>query len=584
MFKKVLIANRGEIALRVVRACKELDIPCVSVYSDADRNSLHVGAADEAYRIGPPPAAQSYLDVDALIRVATRSGCDAVHPGYGFLAENAPFAERCEAEGIAFIGPSAAVIAQMGDKVSARRTAQAAGFPVVPGTIDPVASAGEVKRLAKKFGYPLAIKAAAGGGGKGLKVARDDGEVDRAFSLATKEAATYFKNGTVYVERYLARPKHVEVQVLGDKHGHVVHLGERDCSLQRRHQKLVEETPANIRAVVRRGLHAAAVKLAKAIGYDSAGTIECLVEGDEFFFLEMNTRIQVEHTITEAVWGIDLVKAQIRVAAGERLGIKQTDLSPRGHAIECRVNAESPSDGFRPSPGRIEAFVAPAGPGVRVDTAAFSGWVIPQEYDSLIAKLVAWGADRDEARHRMLRALGEFQVAGVDTTIPFFKLLLADDAFVSGAYATPDVEAFADRRHDDIVRCGGRAAARPEPTRAPQEPRSVTVEVNDKRFEVRVFDFMRESAAQARAPGSRFKSPKKITTDGQSVLAPMHGIIADIKVSPGDAVKDGQVVAIIEAMKMMNEVVAHRGGVVQSVDAKVGETLETGAPILTFAT
>jgi len=587
MFEKVLIANRGEIALRVIRACEELGVATVAVYSDVDRDAAHVTAADEAFRIGPPRAAQSYLDFDAIVGAAKRSGADAVHPGYGFLAENAAFARRCEDERLTFIGPSPRLIEMMGDKVAARNAARKAGMPIVPGTTEPVRSPEDAKRLAKTIGYPLAIKAAAGGGGKGLKVARDAAEVDHAFSLASKEAATYFKDGTVYLERYLVRPKHVEVQVLGDKHGNVVHVGERDCSLQRRHQKLVEETPAMIGDDVRRRLLDAAHGLAKTIRYDSAGTIECLVEGDEFFFLEMNTRIQVEHTITETVWGLDLVKAQIRVAAGERLWFSQDDLAPRGHAIECRINAESPAAGFRPSAGRIDAFSPSAGPGIRVDAAAYPGWVIPQEYDSLLAKLVAWGEDREEARRRMLRALGEFVVRGVDTTIPLFDLLLEDERFVRGDYATPDVESFVDRNKERIA---AHVAERSSPAIAgtvgeastdTDQGRNVTVEVNGKRFDVRVFgDIPGASSARARAP--RFKALKKIATDGNRVTAPMHGIVADIKIAQGESVRDGQVVAIVEAMKMMNEIVAHRQGVVKSVDANVGDTLETGASILTF--
>jgi acetyl-CoA/propionyl-CoA carboxylase biotin carboxyl carrier protein len=583
IYRKILVANRGEIALRVIRACKELDIATVAVYSDADRESAHVGAADEAYHLGPSSPSQSYLNADRLMQAARSSGADALHPGYGFFAENAAFARRCAAEGVAFIGPSPAAIERMGDKVTARNAAQSAGMPIVPGTLEPVVSADAARTAAKKLGFPVAIKAAAGGGGKGLKVARDAGEVEQAFSLAAREAAAYFKDDTLYLERYLARPKHVEVQILGDKHGRVLHLGERDCSLQRRHQKLVEETPASIGPRVRTRLHAAALKVAAAIGYDSAGTIECLVEGDDFFFLEMNTRIQVEHTITEMAWGVDLVKAQIRIAAGEPLWFSQDDVSARGHSIECRINAESPGDDFRPSPGRIDAYAAPAGPGVRVDSAASAGWVIPQEYDSLVAKLVVWGEDREEARRRMLRALDEFQVTGVDTTIPFLRALLGDPIFVDGGYATPDVDRFLDanraRFASSVVTATGADAA------PGASGRSVTVEVNDKRFEVRVFGLgtagMRVEADRARGP--RFKSPRKVSTDGHSVLAPMHGIVADVKVAVGDEVRDGQVVAIVEAMKMMNEVVAHRAGRVASVDAQVGDTLETGAPIITFS-
>jgi acetyl-CoA/propionyl-CoA carboxylase biotin carboxyl carrier protein len=584
VFKKVLIANRGEIALRVIRACRELGIATVAVYSDADRSAAHVGAADEAFHIGPAQASQSYLNVDVLLETAARSGCDAVHPGYGFMAENAAFARRCEKAGVAFIGPSPDAIDRMGNKIAARSVAHAAGVPVVPGTIEPVSGPDAVRDWAEHVGYPIAIKAAAGGGGKGLKIARTPDEVDAAVSVAAKEAAAYFKDDTLYVERYLERPKHVEVQVLGDKHGHIVHLGERDCSMQRRHQKLVEETPARILPTVRSRLLAAAVKLCEAIGYDSAGTIECLVEGDEFYFLEMNTRIQVEHTITEMTYGFDLVKAQIRVAAGEPLWVSQGQLSARGHAIEVRVNAESPARDFRPCAGTLTRYVEPGGPGVRVDAAAFAGWTIPQEYDSLLAKLVVWGQDRDEARARLRRALGEFRVEGVDTTIPFFRLLIDDDEFRRGDYTTPTVERFASRNADAL------AAAYPESPDGelgpqPRAAQEIAVEVNDKHFAVRVYglgNVQPEEGAAGRRTG-RFKSPKKIAPDGKRIIAPMHGLIAEIKVSPGDQVTDGQVVAVVEAMKMMNEVVAQRAGTILSVDVKSGDTVEMGASIVSFA-
>jgi len=585
VFKKILVANRGEIAVRVIRACRELGLAAVAVYSDADRNATHVSAADEAYRIGPAPATQSYLNVESILATAARAGCDAVHPGYGFLAENAAFARACEKAALAFVGPSPDAIDRMGNKIAARAAAHAAGVPVVPGTIEPVTGPDAVRDWAEHVGYPIAIKAAAGGGGKGLRVARTPEEVDAAVSVAAKEAAAYFKDDTLYVERYLERPKHVEVQVLGDRYGHVVQLGERDCSMQRRHQKLIEETPARILPTVRNRLLAAAVKLCEAIGYDSAGTIECLVEGDDFYFLEMNTRIQVEHTITEMTYGFDLVKAQIRVAAGEPLWVTQGQLQARGHAIEVRVNAESPALEFRPCAGTLARYVEPGGPGVRVDGAAFPGWSIPQEYDSLLAKLIVWGQDRDEARARLRRALSEFQIEGVDTTIPFFRLLIDDDEFRRGDYATPTVDRFTLANADALHAAYPKVDAAEGRSR-PESADEIDVEVNDKHFTVKVYG-LGDRAVAAPAAGVRgkahFKNPKKIASDGKSVIAPMHGLIAEVKVSPGDEVADGQVVAVIEAMKMMNEVVAQRTGTVKSVDAKSGDTVEIGASIISFA-
>jgi acetyl-CoA/propionyl-CoA carboxylase, biotin carboxylase, biotin carboxyl carrier protein len=577
-FKKILVANRGEIALRVIRACRELSVPVVAVYSDVDRESRHVEAADEAYRLGPAAPAQSYLNVERILEVARLSGCDAIHPGYGFLAENAGFARRCAAEGVMFIGPSPDVIDAMGGKIAARAAARKAGMPVVPGTDHAVASAAEIRAFAERFGYPIAIKASAGGGGKGLKIARSDKDVGEALDLAAKEAAAYFKDATVYVERYLAAPQHIEVQILGDKQGGVVHCGERECSMQRRHQKLVEETPANISPEVRERLTSAAVALARSIGYDSAGTIECLVEGDDFFFLEMNTRIQVEHTVSEMVWGLDLVKAQIRVAAGEPLWFAQRDLAPRGHAIECRINAEDPSHDFRPHAGRLERYVEPGGPGVRVDSSAYPGFVIPQEYDSMLGKLVVWGADREEAVSRMLRALREYRIEGVSTTIPFLRLLLAGEDFKRGRYATPTLERFCVERAADIT-AEYPPVAPAEPSFA-RPPHDLAVEVNDKRFVVRVLDD--DSGARARRRPPAFKQKKRVAADGAAISAPMHGIVVEIRVKPGDAVEDGQVVAVIEAMKMMNEVLAHRAGKVASIHANAGDTVETGSPLITF--
>ena len=595
--KKILIANRGEIAIRVMRACRELGIASVAVYSDPDRFAAHVAGADEAIHIGPAPAAQSYLDIDKILGAAERAGCDAVHPGYGFLAENAGFAGRCAEAGLCFVGPSAAAIKRMGDKISARAVAHEAGVPVVPGTIEPVSGPDAVRDWAEHVGYPIAIKASAGGGGKGLKIARSPDDVDSAFSLAGKEAVAYFGDGTLYVERYLERPKHIEVQVLGDKHGNVVHLGERDCSLQRRHQKVVEETPGRILPTVRQRLHAAAVKLGSAIGYDSAGTIECLVDGDEFYFLEMNTRIQVEHTVTEMTYGVDLVKAQIRIAAGEPLWFTQGQLAPRGHAIEVRVNAETPNADFRPCPGTITRYVEPGGPGIRVDSGVFKGWTIPESYDSLLAKLVVWGQDRPEAIARLRRAIGEFHIEGVNTTLPFVSLLLDDDEFKRGDYATPTIERFMRERGSAVAAAyadrdsgtdgsteSGEGEAQ-DPAGGP--PREIAVEVDDKRYAVRVYGLADATAAKrsqvpARRSAARDAHSKARSADGQHVISPMHGIIAQLRVAPGDAVADNQVVAIVEAMKMMNEIVSPRAGTIRSVEVKIGETIESGAPIVTF--
>ena len=576
MFKRVLVANRGEIALRVIRACRELGIASVAVYSDADRQALHVKAADEAIHLGPTAPSQSYLNVERILEVAAQTSCDAIHPGYGFLAENAGFARAVGQRGLSFIGPSPRAMERMGDKLSARTVAREAGVPVVPGTTQPVRSASEVLAIAQSIGFPIAVKASAGGGGKGLKVAATPAEVEAAVSLASKEALAYFSDDTIYVERYLKSPKHVEVQVLGDKHRAAVHLGERDCSMQRRHQKLVEETPASIGAGLRQRMHDAALSLVHAIDYDSVGTVECLVEGDNFYFLEMNTRIQVEHTITEETYGFDLVKAQIRVAAGEPLWFSQSDLEPRGHAIECRINAESPFDSFAPSPGRITRYIEPGGPGIRVDGAAFEGWEIGNDYDSLVAKLVAWGSNREEARQRMLRALSEYSIEGIQTTIPFYRSLLRDDAFASGNYSTSSVEAFVQHAVPRTQPLGS-----PEPAQPMATPVEVTVEVNDKQFRVRVAGPAADTGALPRA--RKYQSSRSVAHGGPSIVAPMHGIVAEIKVKVGDDISSGQVVAVVEAMKMMNEVIAHRPGKVVAVNAKTGETIESGSSIISLS-
>ena len=441
MFNKILIANRGEIALRVIRACKEQGVLTVAVYSEADRESLHVRFADDDVCIGPPPARESYLNIPRLIAAAEITGADAIHPGYGFLAENAEFAETCAASNIAFIGPTAEQIRVMGDKASARRAMQAVGVPIVPGSPGPVEDVDEALRFAVDIGFPVIIKASAGGGGKGMRVAADPEDFARAFQLARSEALSAFGNGDVYVEKYLARPRHIEFQIMGDSHGNAIHLGERDCSVQRRHQKLIEEAPSPaMTPELRKAMGDAAVRGAKAINYVGAGTIEMLLnEDNSFYFMEMNTRIQVEHPVTEMLTGIDLVKEQIRVAAGERLSV--TTLPPlRGHVIECRVNAEDPARNFQPSPGRIDVFHPPGGPGVRLDTHVYTGYSVPPYYDSLLAKLICQGRDRDEAIRRMQIALESFIVEGVTTTIPFLARVMHNAEFQAGKVDTKFLE------------------------------------------------------------------------------------------------------------------------------------------------
>ena len=441
MFKKVLIANRGEIALRIIRACRELGIETVAVFSEADRESLHVRFADDDVCIGPAPARDSYLRIPRLIAAAEITGADAIHPGYGFLAENAEFAETCAASGITFIGPTPHQIRTMGDKAAARAAMIANNVPVVPGSPGPVEDVDEALGFAEKMGFPVIIKAAAGGGGKGMRVATDSDDFARAFQLARSEALSAFGNGSVYVEKYLERPRHVEFQILGDTHGTVIHLGERDCSVQRRHQKLVEEAPCPVMTPeLREAMGAAAVKGAKAIDYVGAGTIEMLLDTDgSFYFMEMNTRIQVEHCVTEMLTGIDLVKEQIRVAAGEKLSISKTP-ELRGHVIECRVNAEDPARNFQPSPGRVEVFHMPGGNGVRVDTHVYAGYTVPPFYDSMIAKLIVHGRDRTEALAKMRVALDTFIIQGVTTTIPFLRTLMDHPMFIAGDVHTKFLE------------------------------------------------------------------------------------------------------------------------------------------------
>jgi acetyl-CoA carboxylase, biotin carboxylase subunit len=441
-FGKVLIANRGEIAVRVIRACRELGIKTVAVFSEADRESLHVLLADEAVPIGPPPATESYLVIDKLIAAARATSAEAVHPGYGFLAENATFAQACLDARLTFIGPPPAAIRAMGDKMAARRVAIKMGVPVVPGTEQPVADDAEAARVAERVGYPVMLKAAMGGGGKGMRLVRAAADLAGALRAARSEAGAAFGDTAVYIERYVEEPRHIEVQVLADAHGGIVYLGERECSIQRRHQKLVEESPSPfVTPEMRRRMGEAACRVAAGVGYVNAGTVEFLVDRERnFYFLEMNTRLQVEHPVTELVTGRDLVKDQLRVAAGEKLGVGQDDVALHGWAIECRVNAEDPFASFIPSPGKVVGLRAPGGPWVRDDTGVYAGCTIPRFYDTLMAKLIVWGPDRDAAIARMARALGEYKVAGVQTTVPILQRIVAHPDFVAGRLSTGFME------------------------------------------------------------------------------------------------------------------------------------------------
>lgn len=462
MFKRVLIANRGEIALRILRACHDLGIQAVIAYSDVDRDSLPVRMADQTVCIGPAPASKSYNHIPAIISAALATGCDAIHPGYGFLAENPMLAEICREVNLAFIGPTAETIQQMGDKAAARRTAEESGVPVIPGTREPLSASVNLRELSRDVGFPMMLKAVAGGGGRGMRIAYDDRDLMRLLPLAQAEAQAAFSNGAVYAERYLDRPRHIEVQILADTHGNVLSLGERDCSVQRRHQKLIEESPApNISSKLRSALNKDAVRLAKSIEYVGAGTFEFLVDGDEkHYFIEANTRIQVEHPVTEEVTGLDLVTWQIRIAAGEELDLEQKQVRFHGHAIECRINAENPYDGFSPSVGTVEGYLAPGGPGIRVDSHLYPGYVVPAAYDSLLGKLIAWGPTREVAIVRLRRALAEMVITGVETTTPFCERMLAEPEFVAGRVNTHlagDVAATLDR--DGLPERGGLASA-----------------------------------------------------------------------------------------------------------------------------
>ncbi len=597
---KILIANRGEIAVRIMRTCKELGITAVAVYSDVDRDAFHVRLADEAYALGGQTAAESYLNTDAILDAIARSGAEAVHPGYGFFSENADFARAMAGAGVIWIGPPPGAIESMGDKVTSRRTAQAAGVPGVPGTMDPLENPQEVAAFARDHGYPVAIKAAYGGGGRGMRVVRDEASVAEAVDSAQREAQAYFGRPELYVERYLERPRHVEVQIFCDTHGNGVFLGERDCSVQRRHQKLIEETPApGLTEETRQAMGKAALEVARACGYVNAGTVEFLYvppadtagPGDgEFFFLEMNTRLQVEHCVTEMVTGIDLVAEQIRVAAGEPLSFTQDSVERRGHAIECRINAEDPAKGFRPAPGPITRFSSPSGFGVRVDAGYEEGTAVSQYYDNLMAKLVAWGPDRESARRRVLRALSEFRIEGVPSTIPAHEAILAHPDFVDARHSTKWLEEEVDATL--LVRPGVEAPA--VPPDADLVVRTVPVEVDGRRFDVRVWlpnapepsGAAAGPVAAAARPRGRSRSQAALAggpAGSGTVASPMQGTIVKTLVAVGDEVVAGQAVIVLEAMKMENHVAAERAGKVTEVRVSPGDTVGTGDVLVVIA-
>ena len=578
----MLVANRGEIAVRVFRTLCELGIATVAVYSEADRAARHVAVADDAYLVGDGRPAESYLRGDRIVHAARKAGAEAIHPGYGFLAENAEFAQAVEDAGLVWIGPPPAAITAMGSKIEARARMQAAGVPVVPGTTEAARTAADVARIADELGYPVAIKASAGGGGRGLKVVRSPHEVERSFEAAAREGEAYFADAAVYVERYLEDPRHVEVQILADGHGNVVHLGERDCTIQRRHQKLVEETPSPaVDAELRERLGRIAVRAAEAVGYRSAGTVEGLLDSDgAYYFLEMNTRVQVEHTVTEAVTGIDIVREQVLVAAGEPLSVRQEDVELRGHAIECRINAEDVRNGFRPSPGVITAYREPGGIGVRVDSGFGPGDEVSGLYDPLLAKVVAHDVDRERARLRMLRALEEFRIEGPTTLLAFHRALLSSPCFVDGATCRGVVESdeLAQRAHEleEQLSHPQTSVASSSDGRTTRE-QVVSLELDGRRHEVRVRVPEPAWAELARRRRLRRKGLTGGATD--TVVSPMQGTVLAVEVEEGEEVEAGRVLCVVEAMKMENEITAHRDGVVARLSVGVGQQIGHGEPI-----
>ena len=601
MFEKVLVANRGEIAVRVMRACDDLGVDTVAVYSDADKHAGHVRYADEAYNVGPARAADSYLDHEGIIDAAKQAGADAIHPGYGFLAENAEFAGKVEdTEGVTWVGPSADSMRQLGEKTSARKTMREADVPIVPGTTDPVESVDEIHEFGEEHGYPIAIKAEGGGGGRGMKIVRSEDEAADQLESAEREGEAYFDNANVYLERYLENPRHIEVQILADHHGNVRHLGERDCSLQRRHQKVVEEGPSPaLTDELREEIGTAARRGADAAGYYNAGTFEFLVEEDpdrepgellgpetDFYFLEVNTRIQVEHTVTEELTDVDIVKWQLKVAADAELTFDQDDVELDGHAVEYRINAENAANDFAPATGgELETYDPPGGIGVRVDDGVRQGDDLVTDYDSMVAKLIVHGGDREECLARSRRALAEYDIEGIPTIVPFHRLMLEDDAFVGGTHTTKylDEELDEERVADAQERWGGDTAS--EGGDEDVVERDFTVEVNGKRFEVNLEE---RGAAQLATGGGNGGGERPepaggsddgetvVETDGETVEAEMQGTILDVNVSEGDEVEPGDVLVVLEAMKMENDVVASHGGTVTQVAVAEDDSVDMG--------
>ena len=587
MFSKVLIANRGEIAIRVMRACEELGIATVAVYSELDRDALHVKRADEAYLLGPGPAAESYLNVDKLIEVIKESGAEAVHPGYGFLAENAPFVERLEQEGITFIGPPASAIDSMGSKTKARDLMQKAGVPIVPGTTEPTDTYEDALKIAREeIGFPVAVKAASGGGGKGFRVALEEKDLKDAFEGASREGEKFFSDGTVYLERYLPKPRHVEVQIIADTHGNCIHLGERDCSIQRRHQKLIEEAPAPswvVDEALRAKIGEIGINAAKAVNYVGAGTIEGMLQDGEYFFLEMNTRVQVEHCVTEMVTGIDIVKEGIKAAAGLPLSYTQDDVVLRGHAIECRINAEDAARNFAPTPGAIGDYLEPSGPGIRVDSGVGEGGVVSPMYDPMVSKLIVWDADREQATARMLRALSEYKIEGLTTLLPFHSTIMATSNWAEASTCSELLE--------DPEWLASTAPAEPVVPTEQDEDENVEhdylVEVGGRRVGVKLFAppiavGSGGGAAAGPAPKAKREKRKSAGASGDDVNSPLQGNMWKVVVEEGQTVEEGQLLCIIEAMKMENEVKAHKAGTIKTLAAKEGEAINSGDLIATI--